>query len=66
MIIPNDNKTINGRRLPKDDLHVSDNEPIIGERKNPMHGLRHQIVVVLFIGTPNVRRVGVTNAVSAE
>ena len=37
---------MNGRRLPRLDLHLSLSDPMMGVRKKPTSGLRHQIIVM--------------------
>ena len=58
-ILPNttpiERRIMNGRLLPKLDLQRSERDPIIGVRKNPIKGDKHQIRVICSCSTPTIR-----------
>jgi hypothetical protein len=43
---PIERRIMKGRLLPKLDLHRSERDPMMGVRKNPINGDKHQISVM--------------------
>ena len=56
MITPMERKIIKGLLLPKFERHRSERDPIIGVRKKPMSGDKHQIKVMCSWRTPIIGR----------
>ena len=56
MITPIERKIIKGLLLPKFERHRSERDPIIGVRKKPMSGDKHQIKVMCSWRTPIIGR----------
>ena len=51
-ITPTERAMMKGLRLPRFELHLSDMDPMIGARKNPINGDKHQIMVMCSCRTP--------------
>ena len=54
---PMDRSIMNGLLLPKLDLHRSERDPMIGVRKNPIKGDKHQMRVICLWSTPIIETV---------
>ena len=54
-ITPIDRRIMKGLLLPKLDLHRSERDPMIGVRKNPINGDKHQISVMCSWSTPKMK-----------